>query len=275
MTIRRLCGVLRVRRSTDLLLVLLLGAAFAVLPVFALLPSLWGFVAATAVTYVVDEALHVRAPAFVRRLAALHLDRTMRFAVRAVMLLAWASRLDAPDAVLVAGLAAFSAHFAMMMFYTAVHHAVRRRRILPLVVRNLDMSELPVPQPPPALLYRHHLRKLLHLDLPAHAGLLVAAAVGSGWAAYAGFALTIGASTASVVAILVTYRRTRRMPTRDEVFAAVNRQLAGHRPEVALYFSFAAVSRDFMYQVNMWIETLEQLDLRPVITCASAPPSAT
>jgi hypothetical protein len=55
------------------------------------------------------------------------------------------------------------------------------------------------------------------------------------------------------------------MPARDEVFAEVNRQLEEYRPEVALYFSFAAVSRDFMYQVNMWIETLEQLDLRPVI----------
>ncbi|MFI6351880.1 hypothetical protein ACIBJF_04240 [Streptomyces sp. NPDC050743] len=271
MTIRRLCGALRVRRTTDLLLVLLLGAGFAALPVFALLPSLWGFVAATAVTYVVDEVLHVRVPAFVRRLAALHLDRTMRFAVRTVMLLALASRLEAPDAVLVAGLAVFSAHFATMMFYTAVHHAVRRRRILPLVVRNLDMSELPVPEQPPALLYRRHLRKLLHLDLPAHAGLLVAAATGSEWAAYAGFTLTIGTTTAAALGILAQYRRARRMPARDEVFAAVNRQLSGYRPEVALYFSFAAVSRDFMYQVNMWIETLERLDMRPVIILRERP----
>ncbi|MBL1083610.1 hypothetical protein JK359_16810 [Streptomyces actinomycinicus] len=265
MTIRRLCGILRVRGTTDLLLVLLLGAGFAALPIFALLPSLWGFLAATAVTYVVDEILHVRAPNFVRRLAALHLDRTMRFAVRTVMLLALASRLRAPDAVLVAALAVFSAHFAMMMCYTAVHHAIRRRRILPLVVRNLDMSDLPVPPQPPALLYRRHLRKLLHLDLPAHAGLLVAAATGSASAAYSGFALTVMVTMAAVVALLAQYRRTRRMPDRAGVFAAVNRQLAAHRPEVALYFSFASVSRDFMYQVNMWIDTLEQLDLRPVI----------
>ncbi|MFG3205375.1 hypothetical protein [Streptomyces sp. NPDC048192] len=265
MTIRRLCGVLRVRGTTDLLLALLLGASFAALPVVALLPSLWGFVAATAVTYLADEALHLRAPAFVRRLAALHLDRTMRFAVRTVMLLALAARLDAPDAVLVAGLAVFSAHYAMMMCYTAVHHAVRRRRVLPLVVRNLDMSELSVPPQPPALLYRRHLRKLLHLDLPAHAGLLVAAATGSERAAWTGFALTLATTGAALLAVLTQYRRARRMPARDEVFAAVNRQLAGYRPQVALYFSFAAVSRDFMYQVNMWIETLEQLDLRPVI----------
>ncbi|MGW2743794.1 hypothetical protein [Streptomyces sp. NPDC001450] len=265
MTIRRLCGVLRVRGAADLLLVLLLGAGFAALPVFALLPSLWGFAAASAVTYLVDEVLHSRAPGFVRRLATLQLTRPLRFAVRTVMLLALASRMDAPDEVLVAALAVFSAHFAMMMLYTAVHHAVRRRRVLPLVVRNLDMSGLPVPKQPPAVLYRRYLRKLLHLDLPAHAGLLAALAAGTWGPASAGFALTVGVTVVGVLALLGQYRRVRRMPARDEVFAEVNRQLAGYRPEVALYFSFASVSRDFMYQVNMWIETLEQLDLRPVI----------
>ncbi|MFF7972635.1 hypothetical protein [Streptomyces sp. NPDC007905] len=265
MTIRRLCGALRVRGATDLLLVLLLGAGFAALPVFALLPSLWGFAAASAVTYLADEVLHRRAPGFVRRLATLQLTRPLRFAVRTVMLLALATRMDAPDAVLVAALAVFSAHFAMLMLYTAVHHAVRRRRVLPLVVRNLDLSGLPVPKQPPAILYRRFLRKLLHLDLPAHAGLLAAPAAGTWGMAYPGFALTAGVPVAAVLALLGQYRRVRRMPVRDEVFAEVNRQLAGYRPEVALYFSFAAVSRDFMYQVNMWIETLEQLDLRPVI----------
>ncbi|MFS4095831.1 hypothetical protein [Streptomyces sp. AF1A] len=253
------------RGATDLLLAALLGAAFAALPVCALLPSLWGFAAASAVTYAADEVLHARAPEFVRRLATLQLTRPLRFAVRTVMLLALASRLDAPDAVLVAALAVFSAHFAMMMLFTAVHHAIRRRRVLPLVVRNLDMSELAVPAQPPALLYRRFLRKLLHLDLPAHAGLLAVLAAGSSRPAEAGFALTVGLTAVAVLALLGQYRRARRMPERDEVFAAVNRQLAAYRPEVALYFSFASVSRDFMYQVNMWIETLEQLDLRPVI----------
>ncbi|MFF0778680.1 hypothetical protein [Streptomyces sp. NPDC003720] len=265
MTIRRLCGALRVRGVTELLLVLLLGAGFAALPVFALLPDWRGFAVASTVTYVVDEVLHSRAPGFVRRLAALQLTRPLRFAVRTVMLLALATRMDAPEAVLVAALAVFSAHFAMMMLYTAVHHAVRRRRVMPLVVRNLDLSGLPIPKQPPALLYRRFLRKLLHLDLPAHAGLLVALAVGSWQPAYGAFAVTVGVTVAAVVALLDQYRRVLRMPAQDEVFAEVNRQLAGYRPEVALYFSFASVSRDFMYQVNMWIETLEQLDMRPVI----------
>ncbi|CAL9489057.1 hypothetical protein SUDANB108_03210 [Streptomyces sp. enrichment culture] len=265
MTLRWWCGVLRVRGKTDLFLVLLFAAAFAALPVFALLPSLWGFAAASAVSYAADEVLHTRAPAFVRRLAALQLTRTMRFAVRTVMLLALADRMDAPGAVLVTALAVFSVHFALVVLYTAVHHAIRRRRVLPVVVRNLDMSGAGIPEAPPALLYRRFLRKLLHLDLPAHAGVLTALAVGAWRPAAAGFALTAGLTVAAVLALLGQLRRARRMPSDDEVIAEVNRQLAGYRPEVALYFSFASVSRDFMYQVNMWIETLERLDRRPLI----------
>ncbi|MFC9678427.1 hypothetical protein [Streptomyces sp. NPDC056948] len=265
MTFRWWCGVLRVRGKTDLLLVFLFAAGFAALPVFALMPSLWGFVAASAVTYAVDEVLHTRSPAFVRRLAALQLTRTMRFAVRTVMLLALADRMNAPAAVLVAALAVFSAHFTLVILYTAVHHAIRRRRTLPVVVRNLDMSGAGIPQSPPAFLYRRFLRKLLHLDVPAHAGLLVALAAGEWVAAGVGFALTAGLAAAAVVALLGQLRRARRMPSGGEVIGEVNRQLAGYRPEVALYFSFASVSRDFMYQVNMWIETLERLDRRPLI----------
>lgn len=263
--IRRLCGALRIRRTTDLLLVVLLGAGFVALPVCALLPSVLWFAVASAVTYAADEMLHTRAPGFVRRLATLQLNRTMRFAIRTVMLLALAGRTDAPDWLLISALAVFGAHFTLVMLYSAVHHAIRLRRVLPLVVRNLDLSALGIPQPPPAVLYRRYLRKLLHLDLPAHAGLLVALAAGTWYPAEAGLALTAGLATAAVLALLGQYRRVRRMPPRDDVFAEVNRQLAAYRPEVALYFSFASVSRDFMYQVNMWIETLERLDRRPVI----------
>ncbi|MEW1647518.1 hypothetical protein [Streptomyces sp. NPDC091219] len=244
---------------------LLFAAGFAALPVFALLPSLWGFAAASAVSYLVDEALHVRAPQFVRRLAALQLDRTLRFAFRTLMLLALADRMEAPDRILVAGLAVFGAHFTLVMLYSAVHHAISRRRVLPVAVRNLDMSGAGIQKTPPAFLYRRFLRKLLHLDLPAHAGLLVALGAGAWYPAVIGYALTAVAAVAAVAVLLMEFRRARRMPAKDRMIAEVNRQLAGYRPEVALYFSFAAVSRDFMYQVNMWIETLEKLDRRPVI----------
>ncbi|MFD0314970.1 CDP-glycerol glycerophosphotransferase family protein [Streptomyces flavalbus] len=253
------------RGKADLLLVFLFGASFAALPVFALLPSLWGFVAAAAVSYVTDEMLHSRAPGFIRRLASLQLTRTMRFAARMVMLLALAQRMGASATVLVVGLAAFSVHFAIVMMYSAVHRAIRVRRTLPVMVRNLDMSGAGIPKQPPATLYRRFLRKLLHLDVPAQAGLLTALVVDSVYPAYAGFAAMTALAALALVALLWQLRRATRTPGPDEMIAALNEQLAGYRPEVALYFSFAAVSRDFMYQVNMWIETLEQLDMRPLI----------
>ncbi|MEU3251604.1 hypothetical protein [Streptomyces sp. NPDC006997] len=265
MMIRWLCTVLRVRGKADLLLVFLFGASFAALPVFALLPSLWGFVAAAAVSYVTDEMLHSRAPGFIRRLATLQLTRTMRFAARMVMLLALAQRMGASATVLVLGLAAFSVHFAIVMLYSAVHRGIRVRRTLPVMVRNLDMSGAGIPKQPPAYLYRRFLRKLLHLDVPAQAGLLAALVVDHTYPAYAGFALMTALAALALVALLWQLRRAARTPGPDEMIAALNEQLAGYRPEVALYFSFAAVSRDFMYQVNMWIETLEQLDMRPLI----------
>ncbi|MGW0331754.1 hypothetical protein ACWD0J_07750 [Streptomyces sp. NPDC003011] len=265
MMIRWLSDALRVRGAGSLLLVLLFGASFASLPVLALMPSLWGFAAASAISYLADEALHHRDPAFVRRLTAMQLDRTLRFAVRTLMLLALADRMSAPDTVLATGLAVFSAHFTLVMLYSAVHHAIRRRRTLPTAVRNLDMSAAGIAQSPPALLYQRFLRKLLHLDLPAHVGLLAALAAGSWRLAVVGYVLTAALATAAVLGLLVHLRRARRMPEPQDVIAEVNRQLARYRPEVALYFSFAAVSRDFMYQVNMWVETLERLDRRPVI----------
>jgi hypothetical protein len=263
--VRQLRNVLRVRTWGGLALALLLGVSFAALPLFALLPQLWGFVAASAVSYLTDAWLHRVEPGFIRRLAAFRLDRTMRFLGRDALLLVLAERMDAPEPVLVAGLLVLGGQFGMLVLYAALHRVIRRTRGLPVAVRNLDMSDAGIPKAPPALLFRRYLRRLLHLDLPMHAGLLAGLA-GTDWAVTkAGYGLSLVLPALAVAALAGQLRRARRMPQRAEIIAAVNRQLADHRPEVALYFSFAAVSRDFMYQVNMWIETLENLDRRPLI----------
>jgi hypothetical protein len=263
--IRRLRGVLRVRTKGGFLLAFLLCAAFAAIPVCALLPSLWGFIAASAVSYVADEWLHHQEPEFIHRLATFRLNRIMRFLARTAMLLVLADRLDAPDPLVITGLIVCGAQFTMLMLYTALHRSIRIGRVLPVVVRNLDMSAAGIPKAPPMFLYDRYLRRLLHLDVPAHVGLL-AGVVTSEWVlTEAGYVLTTSLPALAVIALLGQFRRARRMPNRERIIDEVNRQLARHRPEVALYFSFAAVSQDFMYQVNMWIETLENLDLRPVI----------
>ncbi|MFF7647417.1 hypothetical protein [Streptomyces canus] len=258
-------AVLRVRTWGGLVLSLLLGASYEAMPLIALLPHLWGFVTASAVSYVTDAWLHRLEPSFIRRMAAFRMDRTMRFLARDALLLVLAERMDAPEPMLVSGLLVLGGQFGVLVLYAALHRVIRRTRTLPVAVRNLDMGDAGIPKAPPALLYRRYLRRLLHLDLPMHAGLLAGLA-GANWAVTkAGYALSLVLPALALLALSGQLRRARRMPQRDEIIAAVNRQLATYRPEVVLYFNFAAVSRDFMYQVNMWIEILENLDRRPLI----------
>ncbi|MFD6324946.1 hypothetical protein ACFWOL_19220 [Streptomyces sp. NPDC058442] len=258
-------AALRIHTWGGFALALLLGASYAALPLFALLPHLWGFIAASAVSYAVDAWLHRVEPAFVRRLAALRVDRVTRFLARDVLLLMLAVRMEAPEPVLAAGLFVVGAQFGMLVLYTALHRVIRRERALPVAVRNMDMGDAGIPKAPPAMLFRRYLRRMLHLDLPMHAGLLAGLAT-AGWTfTKAGYAVSLALSALLLLALAAQVRRARRTPEREEIIAALNRQLADYRPEVALYFSFAAVSRDFMYQVNMWIETLENLDRRPLI----------
>ncbi|MCX4862218.1 hypothetical protein OG426_09540 [Streptomyces canus] len=263
--VQQLRGVLRVRTWGGLVLSLLLGASYAAMPLFALLPQLWGFAAVSAISYGADAWLHRIEPSFIRRLAAFGMDRTLRFLARDALLLVLAERMDAPEPVLVAGLIVLGGQFGVLVFYGALHRVIRRMRTLPMAVRNLDMGGAGIPEAPAALLYRRYLRRLLHLDLPMHAGLLAGLATSHWLVTKAGYALSLALPALALLALAGQLRKARRMPGREEFIAEVNRQLAAYRPEVALYFSFAAVSRDFMYQVNMWIETLEQLDRRPVI----------
>jgi hypothetical protein len=263
--IRRIRSVLRVRTRSGFLLVLLFGASFAAIPVCALLPSLWGFISASALSYLIDEWLHSREPEFIGRMAQLRLNRILRFLARTAMLLVLADRLDAPDNLVITGLIVCGAQSVLLMLYTALHRSIRLGRVLPFVVRNLHLSSIEIPKSPPGFLYDRYLRKLLHLDLPMHAGLLAGMVTGQWRLTEGGYGLSLLLPVLMLIALLGQFRRARRMPRRERIIEAVNLQLADYRPQVALYFSFAAVSQDFMYQVNMWIETLEKLHLRPLI----------
>src|SRR5690606_36715295 len=65
------------------------------------------------------------------------------------------------------------------------------------------------------------------------------------------------------VLLLVPYLRGRRIPpSADRVLKALDGWLGEYRPETVLYLSG---SKDSAYQVNMWLETMEQLDTRPLI----------
>ncbi|WP_328915524.1 MULTISPECIES: hypothetical protein [unclassified Streptomyces] len=261
----RLRTLLRLKSNRGFLWAFLMTAAFVALPVCVLVPTDDGLIVAVAASYLTDELVKRTEVGFARRLQSLGITSTLRFLFRTAVVIVAFGRSDAPTALVASALAVYLLHFLLTTVYAGLHRSVRRRRAVPVITRNLDLSALRLlPQMRPVLSRRNR-DKFMHLDLAATAGLLVGLAGGS-WAwAWTGLAVTVVLSLAAVALMLVQVLRASRTPSPETVIGAVNEQLADYRPQVALYFTFAAVSQDFMYQVNMWIETLESLDLRPII----------
>jgi hypothetical protein len=121
---------------------------------------------------------------------------------------------------------------------------------------------LPVPDGPPRLLTHRAVEKVLHTEVPMLLGLTAVAATGTAAYGYAGMAVTLGL-VVLYTAALVPYLRGRRLPPPPErVLEWFDEWLRAYRPTVALYFSG---SKDSAYQVNMWLETLEKIDGRPLV----------
>ncbi|WP_103501232.1 MULTISPECIES: hypothetical protein [unclassified Streptomyces] len=140
-----------------------------------------------------------------------------------------------------------------------------KRRNTPVAVLNMDMSELRVPDAPHGSMW--HQRGLTRIPGPE---VLIAAATaallaggGAAWLTLAGVAALLSLGFTAQLSLHAL--RNRRIPESPELIEVINRRLAEYRPEVALYFTFAATGQDFMYQVNMWIDTMEKLDRRAII----------
>ncbi|MFJ6609266.1 hypothetical protein ACIQPT_03215 [Streptomyces sp. NPDC091289] len=229
--------------------------------------SLPVFAAALAVSYAADLLMHTAKYPALNRLRNSRFGLTIRFLVRQLMLLALCGSVSGLDP-LVAQLASVGllALFVIQVFYSAVQKRVSSRRAaLPFTARGLDMDALEIGRPPHRFLTNKHIRKMLHLDVPLVAGVLATIATDDLLYATAGFGVSVGLAVLAVLVLLPGAKRALRLPTPDAAIDELNRQLAQYRPQVALYFTFAAISRDFMYQVNMWLESLESLDLRPVL----------
>ena len=99
---------------------------------------------------------------------------------------------------------------------------------------------------------------MLHLDLAAVVGILVAAAAGLGRRRRSSASASRWPWAPCTSLALLPYVRGRKIPPNAEkVLAAVDDWLREYQPETVLYFSG---SKDSAYQVNMWLETMEQLD---------------
>ncbi|MDG9719138.1 hypothetical protein [Streptomyces sp. DH24] len=256
--------VARVGSAAELAAAALMMLGFPALMLAALVPSVPAFAAAAAVTYLADHYLHRRGSYLVNRLSKVRAGLSIRFLIRQLLLILLLARLSLADNLIYYGaIACFIAFYGLQAPHGALVTLIRNRRKMPVATRNVDLAaRLRIPDAPPRRLLHRSAEKMLHLDLFAVAGIVTAAGLETSVPGFVGIGLTVALAVAYVAALLPFVRATRIPPRAEIVLAAVDDWLAEYRPETVLYFSG---SRDSAYQVNMWLETMEQLDTRPLI----------
>ncbi|MEU6670647.1 hypothetical protein [Streptomyces sp. NPDC046727] len=250
--------------AAELAAAALVMLGFPALMLAALVPSVPAFAALAAVTYLADHYLHRKGSYLINRLSKVRAGLSIRFLIRQLLLILLLARLSLSDDLIFYGaVACFIAFYGLQAPHGALVTLIRNRRRMPVATRNVDLkSRIRIPDAPPRRLLHRSAEKMLHLDLFAVVGVLVSAQLESAVAGFTGIGLTVGLGCLYVL-VLMPYVRGRKVPPRaDAVLAAVDEWLAGYKPETVLYFSG---SKDSAYQVNMWLETMERLDTRPLI----------
>jgi hypothetical protein len=256
--------VARVGSAAQLAAAVLMVAGFPALMLAALVPSVPAFAAAAAVTYLADHYLHRKNSYLINRLSKVRAGLSIRFLIRQLLLVLLLARLSLADNLIYYGaIACFIAFYGLQAPHGALVQLIRNRRRMPVATRNVDLaSRIRIPDAPPRKLLHRSAEKMLHLDLAAVIGILVAAQVKSALIGFIGIGVTVALATLYVLT-LVPYVRGRKIPPKaDRVLAAVDDWLGEYKPETVLYFSG---SKDSAYQVNMWLDTMEKLESKPLI----------
>ncbi|WP_019067344.1 hypothetical protein [Streptomyces hokutonensis] len=250
--------------AAELAAAVLMMLGFPAIMVAALVPSVYAFAAAAAVTYLADHYLHRKGSYLVNRLSKVRAGLSIRFLIRELLLILLLARLDLANNLIYYGaIGCFIAFYGLQAPHGAEVTLIRNRRRMPVVTRNVDLkSRIHIPDAPPFGMLDRSAEKMLHLDLAAVVGLLISAEAGSSLAGFIGIGLTLGLGTLYVLALVPYVRGNKIPPDADTVLAAVDDWLREYKPQTLLYFSG---SKDSTYQVNMWLETMEQLDSRPLI----------
>ncbi|MER5882265.1 hypothetical protein ABT160_00380 [Streptomyces sp. NPDC001941] len=253
----------RVGSGRELAAAVLMGLGYPCLMLAALLPHLWLFAAAGAVTYVADWYLHRKNSYLVNRLNKVRAGLPMRFLVRQLLLIMLLAREGmAEQPLFYVAVGGFLVFFGLQAPQGALASLIRLRRTMPVVTRNVDLHAVRIPDAPPRALLDRAGDKMLHLDVPAVVGVVAAAFGAPNLVAYTGIGITLGLGLLYTLLLVPYLRRSRRVPTGPAVLKAVQKWLGEYQPTVALYFSG---SDDSAYQVNMWLETMEQVDGRPIV----------
>ncbi|WSV70390.1 hypothetical protein OG623_23885 [Streptomyces sp. NBC_01012] len=253
----------RVGSRSELLAAMLMMLGYPCVMIAGLLPDIWFFAAATAVTYLADWYLHQRGSYLINRLGKVRAGLSIRFLLRQLMVLLLLARMDAAEEPLFyAAVACFLVFYGLQAPHGALTTLIRLRRSLPIVTRNVDLHAVRIPDAPPRALLHRASEKMLHLDLPAVAGVLLAVGTGEDVIGYIGAGLTLLLAVGYNALLAPYLRRSRRAPAVPAVLDALDVWLREYRPTVVLYFSGSSESA---YQGNMWLDTMAAVEGRPLI----------
>ncbi|MEU9156334.1 hypothetical protein AB0D59_38755 [Streptomyces sp. NPDC048417] len=250
--------------AAELAAAALMMLGFPVLMIAALVPSVYAFAAAAAVTYLADHYLHRKGSYLINRLSKVRAGLSIRFLIRQLLLILLLARMSlSNDLIFYGAIACFIAFYGLQAPHGALVTLIRNRRRMPVATRNVDLkSRIRIPNAPPRGLLDRSAEKMLHLDLAAVVGLLVSAMTDNAVAGFVGIGITLALGCGYVMVLMPYVRGRKTPPNADAVLAAVDDWLGRYKPETVLYFSG---SKDSAYQVNMWLETMEQLDSRPLV----------
>ncbi|MFF1960428.1 hypothetical protein ACFVWX_26070 [Streptomyces sp. NPDC058220] len=229
----------------------------------AIIPNLWLFAAAAAVTYLADTFLHQRGSYLVNRLAKVRAGLSIRFLIRQMLLVLMVARSGlGEDRIFYVTVVAVLVFYGLQAPHGAIVTLLRLRRRLPVVTRNIDLGAIRIPDAPPRWLLDRSAEKMLHLDIFAVVGVIITVETRDNIFGFAGLAASLFLAFGYIVALLPYLRPSRLVPSAEKVLKAVDGWLADYRPTVMLYFSG---SKESAYQVNMWLDTMDQLEGRPLI----------
>ncbi|MEV0091514.1 hypothetical protein [Streptomyces sp. NPDC050738] len=253
----------RVGSGAELVAAVLMGLGYPCVMIAALIPNIWFFAAATVVTYAADWYLHQRGSYLINRLAKVRAGLSIRFLLRELLLILLLARLDLAETnVYYAAVACFLVFYGIQAAHGTLTTLIRLRRTMPVVTRNVDLAGIRIPPAPPNSLLDRAAEKVLHLDIFAVAGLLIAAQAGNHTYGYVGIGLTLGLGALYIAVLLPYIRKGRRVPGAPAVLKVIDKWLTEYRPTVVLYFSG---SKESAYQANMWLETMSRVEGRPLI----------
>ena len=233
-----------------------------------LVASIGGSLGAVALVslalYVLDELLdRSGADRLLGGLRMIGADRPWRFFYRLVLVTVFLLRAgELSRSQLAVVVTAVIGHRVLIGLYQGLALMITRRRLRRVETRNLPVPGDRLPPPLPGWLHAQDARLMLHTELVFLAGLVWAALTDSYGVIPVAAVLMAVVALAFPVALLPQLVALNRLPgNEDRLLAAQEAVLAWH-PEVILHFSGGLRA---VYQVNMWLETMERLDHRVLV----------